>query len=99
MRLIFEWDANKAIINLTKHKVSFEESKTLFNDPLLVTFLDERHSDTEERLISIGISAHNRILLVVHADRRETADNVIIRIINCRKATPSERKTYKEGKY
>jgi len=99
MRLIFEWDANKAIINLTKHKVSFEESKTLFNDPLLVTFLDERHSDTEERLISIGISAHNRILLVVHADRRETADNVIIRIINCRKTTPSERKTYKEGKY
>jgi uncharacterized DUF497 family protein len=99
MRLIFEWDANKARINLNKHKVSFEESKTLFNDPLLVTFFDERHSDTEERLISIGLSAHNRILLVVHADRRETADNVIIRIISCRKATPSERKTYEEGRF
>jgi uncharacterized protein len=33
MSLIFEWDANKARINLIKHKVSFEESKTLFNDP------------------------------------------------------------------
>ena len=99
MRLIFEWDTNKVRINLNKHKVSFEESKTLFNDPLLVTFLDERLSDTEERLISIGISVHNRILLVVHTDHRETADNVLIRIISCRKATPSERKTYEEGKY
>jgi len=63
------------------------------------TNLDERHSDTEERLISIGISAHNRILLVVNTDRRKTADNVIIRIISCRKATPSERKIYEEGKY
>jgi uncharacterized DUF497 family protein len=84
---------------VNKHKVSFEESKTLFNEPLLVTFLDEHHSDTEERLISIGISSHNRIFLVVHTDRRETADNLIIRIISCRKATPSERKTYEEGKY
>jgi hypothetical protein len=99
MILIFEWDANKARINLTKHKVSFEEAKTLFNDPLLVTFLDENHSDIEERFISIGISAHNRTLLVVHADQRETADNLIIRIISCRKATPSERKSYEKGEY
>jgi uncharacterized DUF497 family protein len=98
MSLIFEWDANKARTNLNKHKVSFEESKTLFNDPLLVTFPDERHSDTEERFISIGTSAHRRILLVVHTDRRETAGNMIIRIISCRKATPYERKTYEEIK-
>ena len=99
MSLIFEWDANKASTNLTKHKVSFEESKTLFNDPFLVTFPDERHSNTEERLISIGTSAHRRILLVVHTDRKETADNVIIRIISCRKATPSERIAYEKIKY
>lgn len=83
---------------LNKHKVSFEESKTLFNDPFLITFLDERQSDTEERYIGIGISAHNRLLLVIHTDRRETADDVIIRIISCRKATPSERRAYEEGK-
>ena len=91
MSLIFEWDAIKARTNLNKHKVSFEESKTLFNDPLLVTFPDEHHSTTEERLISIGTSAHRRILLVVHTDRRETVDNVIIRIISCRKATRCHR--------
>jgi uncharacterized protein len=99
MSLIFEWDANKARTNLNKHRVSFEEAKTLFNDPLLVTFPDERNSNTEERFISIGLSAHRRILLVVHTDRREIADSVIIRIISCRKATPSERKTYEEIKY
>ncbi len=38
MQLIFEWDANKARSNLNKHKVSFEEAKTLFNDPFLITF-------------------------------------------------------------
>jgi uncharacterized DUF497 family protein len=97
MRLIFEWDINKARTNLTKHRVSFEEAKTLFNDPLLVTFLDERHSDTEERLIGIGVSARNRTLLVVHVDRKETPDELTIRIISCRKATQSERKTYEEN--
>jgi uncharacterized protein len=99
MSLIFEWDTDKARINLTRHKVSFEEAKTLFNDPLLVTFLDENHSDIEERFISIGISAHNRILLVIHTDQRETADNISIRIISCRKATSSERESYEKGEY
>ena len=99
MRLIFEWDTKKARINLTKHKVSFEEAKTLFNDPFLVTFLDDSHSDIEERFISIGISARNRTLLAVHVDQRETVDDLTIRIISCRKATSSERETYEKREY
>ena len=84
-------------MNLQKHKVTFEEARTLFNDPLLLTYPDESHSETEERFISIGNSAHNRVLVIVHADREETEDTLIIRIISCRKATPSERHTYEEG--
>ncbi|OIP92668.1 MAG: hypothetical protein AUK55_09165 [Syntrophobacteraceae bacterium CG2_30_61_12] len=95
MKLIFEWDENKARSNLKKHRVRFDEAKTLFSDPFLITFPDEYHSDSEERLISIGCSALGRILLVVHCERRE-ADNVILRIISCRKATPQERRTYEE---
>jgi hypothetical protein len=38
MELIFEWDENKANTNLQKHKVSFDEAKTIFNDPFLITF-------------------------------------------------------------
>ena len=97
MELVFEWDAKKAKANLKKHKVSFEEAKTIFNDPLLITFPDEEHSEAEERFISIGMSASDRVLLAVHTEREETEDLLIIRIISCRKATPSERRVYEEG--
>jgi uncharacterized protein len=97
MKLIFEWDANKARSNLNKHKVSFEEAKTLFNDPFLITFPDDYHSEYEERFISIGRSAEGRILLIVHTEKSED-NNLTVRLISCRKATPSERRTYEEEK-
>ena len=91
MRLIFEWDEVKAHVNLKKHKVSFEEGKTIFNDPFLFTFQDERHSANEERYINIGLSANGRILILTHSERQGK-----IRIISCRKATPRERSFYEE---
>ena len=63
----------KAKANLSKHMVSFEEAKTIFNDPLLITFPDEGHSETEDRLISIGRSTINRILLAVHTENEKEA--------------------------
>lgn len=94
-KLIFEWDRSKAEKNIAKHKISFDEAKTVFNDPFLITFPDEYHSESEERFISIGISSRNRMLLVVHTEHTETG-KIIIRIISCRKATGSERKIYEE---
>jgi uncharacterized DUF497 family protein len=97
MDLLFEWDANKARENLRKHKISFEEAKTIFNDPLLLTFPDEEHSQNEERLISIGLSAKSNLLLVVHLEREETPARLLIRLISCRKATRLEQKAYEEN--
>ncbi len=97
MELIFEWDENKAKTNLQKHNISFDEAKTIFNDPLLITFPDDFHSDDEERLISIGVSTDNRTLLVVHTEQDRSENEIIIRIISCRKATSSERETYDQG--
>jgi uncharacterized protein len=97
VKLIFEWDEKKARINVQKHKVSFEEAKSLFNDPLLLTYPDIYHSGAEERHISIGNSAHGRILLVVHTGRIESEETITIRIISCRKATPAERQNYEEN--
>jgi len=97
MEFIFEWDARKARTNLEKHKVSFDEAQTIFIDPLLVTFPDELHSETEERFISIGVSTRERVLLVVHTEREEIGERIIIRIISCRKATTSERIIYEKG--
>jgi len=94
--MIFEWDEDKARTNLEKHKISFDEARTIFADPFLVTFLDEFHSDKEERFISIGLSERNRVLLAVHTEREERDEIIIIRIISCRKATLAERKRYEE---
>jgi len=65
--------------------VSFEEGETIFDDPFLVTFPDELHSEQEDRLISIGMSKNERVLLVVHVEKLETTSFTIIRIISCRK--------------
>ena len=47
--LLFEWDELKAKGNLRKHRVSFLEAKTIFNDPLLVSYPDAEHSSGEDR--------------------------------------------------
>ena len=94
MELTFEWDENKAKANLKKHKVSFEEAKTVFNDPLLLTYPDFEHSNDEQRQLSIGLSAWGRVLIVVHTDRGKN-----IRLISGRKATPSEQKIYEQGNF
>jgi uncharacterized DUF497 family protein len=97
MQLIFEWDAEKADDNRRKHRVGFEDARTIFNDPFLVSFPDEYHSEIEQRLISIGASTDSRILLVVHTETPARSDAVVIRLISARKATASERKVYEEN--
>lgn len=96
MKIIFEWDSDKAQSNFQKHGIRFDEAKTIFSDPLLLTYPDDFHSDEEERFLSIGYSSRNRLLLTVHTERLETETSIIIRIISCRKATNKEREFYEE---
>ncbi|MFH1146451.1 MAG: BrnT family toxin [Pseudomonadota bacterium] len=56
MPLIFEWDETKALANIQKHGVSFEEAATVFFDPLSLTIYDNQHSIGEDRFIDIGCS-------------------------------------------
>lgn len=42
MKLTFEWNDEKAKENLKRHKISFEEAKTVFGDTFLVTFSEDR---------------------------------------------------------
>lgn len=60
MFIHFEWDETKARSNLSKHKVSFAEAKTVFDDPLYVDFYDPDHSEDEERFLIIGQSQRGR---------------------------------------
>jgi uncharacterized protein len=50
----------------SQHKVSFEEGKTIFNDPFLFTFPDDQLSASEGRYINIGLSANGRVLILTH---------------------------------
>jgi len=92
MAMTFEWNDAKARINLQRHQIDFEEAKTVFNDPFLLTFPDPDHSDGEYRYLSIGHSARERTLVVIH-----TESQTVIRMISCRKATRKERRAYEEG--
>lgn len=65
MKLTFEWDVVKARENLKKHKVDFDEGKTIFNDPFLLTFPDIDNSDIEERYVNIGLSVRDRVLVLI----------------------------------
>lgn len=96
MDLIFEWDKNKAKSNLQKHGVDFDEAKSIFDDEHAVTYPDESHSEYEARFISIGVSSNKRILLVVHTEQDKAVNEIIIRIISCRKATANERRIYEK---
>jgi uncharacterized DUF497 family protein len=90
--LLIEWDEVKAREKLKRHKMPFDEGKTIFNDPFLLTYPDIDSSEAEERYINIGLSVKNRVLVLIHTERQSK-----IRIISCRKATARERRHYEEG--
>lgn len=92
----FEWDPRKARADLHSHGVGFDEGATVFRDPMALSIFDPDHSDTEDRWISMGISAKGRLLVVMHTFRKETEDAVTIRIFSTRKACKSESQTYGE---
>lgn len=85
----FEWDEDKAESNLKKHRVSFDEAATIFNDPNIATIPDPDHSETEDRFVSVGRSFIACVLTVIHTFR-----NTRIRLISARKATKAEKKNY-----
>ena len=92
MALRFEWDSRKALLNKRKHQVTFEEASTIFGDPLSITIPDPAHSIGEDRFITVGTTANNNRIVVVHTDR-----DGIVRIISARKATAGERRQYEQG--
>ena len=89
--LRFEWDPRKSRSNLRKHRVSFEEASTVFEDERALLIHDPDHSGKQDRFLLLGLSIRIRVLLVVHVHR--AADDVI-RIVSARRASASERRQY-----
>ncbi|MCX6153725.1 MAG: BrnT family toxin [Candidatus Kapabacteria bacterium] len=91
--MLFEWDDIKSDGNLKKHLVSFDEAKTVFNDPFARISEDKVHSFLENRWHIIGLSNKNRLIITAFTERNDR-----IRIISARKADSAERKNYEKYK-
>jgi uncharacterized protein len=85
----FTWDAKKAVANRRKHGVTFQEATTCFDDPNGCYLRNEAPS-YEDRLILIGLSATQALLLVVHAEVGRDS----IRIVSARRASSAQRRIY-----
>ena len=83
----YQWDKEKAKANLLKHGVSFADAVTVFSDDSAMTIEDD--DPDEQRLVTIGMDAFGRVLVVVYTWRGED-----IRVISARKATARERRHY-----
>ena len=88
----FEWDDNKNEINKKKHKISFEEARTVFYDDAAHVIDDPEHSEDEDRFIILGLSKRANLLVVCHCYRES---DTVIRIISARKATKTESQYYR----
>jgi uncharacterized DUF497 family protein len=87
----FEWDTEKAKINLQIHRIDFETAARVFLDPDKLEQYDGSHADEEDRWKVIGM-VHPAILIVVYTERGKRGE--IIRIISARKANERERQAY-----
>jgi len=90
----FEWDEEKAALNLAKHGVSFELAKEVWKDPLHV-ILPDRVTGGEQRWHALGLVGSVVVLVVVHS-HPDPGDEDQIRIISARKATKQERHRYEQ---
>jgi uncharacterized protein len=81
-------------LNVAKHGVTFEKAIIVFDDPLAISIGDPRHSEDEDRYITIGTSFFSDVLVVSHTFRDER-----IRIINARPASKAEIRRYMSGTF
>jgi len=90
----FQWNPTKALYNVRKHGVTFDQAATVFLDAMALTAYDEANSEGEDRWFTLGYDAGGRLLAVAHTYDEIGPANVRVRIISARKATMRERHAY-----
>jgi uncharacterized DUF497 family protein len=96
MMLRFEWDSEKARVNLQNHSVSVEDAMHVFEDPYALFEQDRTDVSGETRWHALGLAGGVAILPVVHTVREEGGDETI-RLISARQATRKERNRYEQS--
>jgi uncharacterized protein len=95
----FEWHDDKALKNLRKHGVSFDDAALVLadedGDEFHIEEYDAEHSTDEDRYVTTASHPDDRcIVLIIAWTERSTEKHKITRIVSARAATPAERKRY-----
>ena len=86
-----EFDPDKAAANPLNHEgVTFDEAKAVLLDPYALT-REDSEANNEQRFITLGMGAKNRILIVLWTLRDET-----VRLISAWKANQPQRRHYEQ---
>jgi uncharacterized DUF497 family protein len=85
----FEWNEEKRMSNIAKHRIDFIDARAVFYDTCRVTVTDNRCDYGEIRENTVGMLESQIIATVTHTDR-----NGITRIISARQASKKERNLY-----
>jgi uncharacterized protein len=94
--IYFEWDENKAERNFRVHHISFDEAAIVFEDPYRTTE-EDLVVEGEQRWRTIGIVSGLIIVLVIHLEE-DIGEDLFVRIISARRATPVERSDYDKNR-
>lgn len=84
----YQWDPEKAALNLEKHGVDFADAVGVFEDEWALT-IKEEYVEGEQRFVTMGTDFLGRVLVVVYTYRGDD-----IRLISARAATKRERRPY-----
>ncbi|MDO8485658.1 MAG: BrnT family toxin [Candidatus Limnocylindrales bacterium] len=85
----YTWHPEKALENVAKHGVTFEDAETVDLDPNRQMWPDLWRDPDDERFAMVGYSIEGKMLLVITSERGPRP-----RIITARRATKRERHAY-----
>ncbi len=86
----FEWDENKNKINQSKHRISFDDVKDLFDDEDRIQYIHFRGGERRWRTVGSILGV---IFAVVYTMR-----NTVFRLISARRASKKEKRDYLDNK-
>ena len=89
----FDWDPMKNESNRAKHRVSFEEAITAFDDPNALIAPDLKHSNQDEKREWLMGESDKGVLVIVFTIRHP---GPVYRIISARPASRRERSQYEK---
>lgn len=96
IQMRFEWDERKNMANLQKHGISFETAILIFDDPNILSDIDQV-VDGETRWQSVGLINGVLFVLVAHTYAVDPDGEEVVRLISARKAVTRERRSYEDA--